>query len=63
MGIVSEYPRNGLTHPPKPVWINANKLMNPHALFARLSEEPSTVVSHAGICDGDAEQSTFLPQS
>jgi len=37
--------------------------MNPRALFARLSEEPSAVVSHAGICEGDAEQSAFLPQS
>ena len=26
--------------------------MKPHALFARLSEEPSAVVSHAGICEG-----------
>ena len=27
--------------------------MKPRALFARLSEEPSAVVSHAGICEGD----------
>ena len=37
--------------------------MNPRALFARLSEEPSAVVSYAGICEWDVEQSAFLPQS
>jgi hypothetical protein len=61
--IVEEYPRNGLTPSPKPALIKANKPMNPRALFARLSEKPSAVVSHAGICEGDVEQSAFLPQS
>ena len=30
---------------------------------ARFSEEPGAVVPHAGICEGGAEQSAFLPQS
>lgn len=35
-----------------------------HALCsARLSEEPSAVVPHAGICEGGVEQSASLPQS
>ena len=30
---------------------------------ARFPEEPGAVVPHAGICDGDVGELTFLPQS
>ncbi len=29
--------------------------------FARIPEEPGAVIPHAGICEGDVRQLTFLP--